>query len=98
MLNSISRVKHSVLFVAFTLAHSALRFAADAGTAETAPIAAPGNAPATAVKTSATKQMIQPTLDVDGMSEAEVKETLKRMLASQGTSRSVSRSLRFNDG
>lgn len=96
--------KHSILMSAFVSALSALRIAADAAATADEGVA-PGTGseatseqtrPSTAVQT--VKRIAQPVLDVDKMSEDEVRAALKRLNAQQGSSRGMTKSFRFNDG
>lgn len=98
MHKTLSHAKHSVLALAFLVASSACKFAeeAAAAAADTLPSGAGDVAkPRSAVQVR--RSVIQPTMDVDSMDEAAVREALKRLQA-QRANGTVQKTIRFNDG
>jgi hypothetical protein len=91
-------LRHSVLFFAFTTASSACRFAAEAAetAAKVSGAATEPVAPKSAVQVR--RSVIQPTLNVDEMTDEQVRETLKRLQARQSRFNDVQKTIRFNNG
>jgi hypothetical protein len=86
----------SVLMLAFSSVNT-LHFAAEPAKAEEPLPKGNEGQPKTAVQ-QATRQIAVPVLDIDAMSEDEVRAALKRLQSQQGTQRGATRTIRFNDG